>query len=265
MKEEKGEVPLSLGVRVLHAPKEGNTADEYEDAFAVQPSSPSSLVSHPSSITVAVADGASSAVFAREWARLLVEEFAAAPPGEQDGEAGKRIARLGQTWRERVSNGATKKLPWYAQEKLPHGSSAALLVVTWDVAANTWSAQAVGDSCLFVVRKDRLHYAFPVTKSAGFNDRPALLSTEAHALPPSFVRFGASFEPGDRFLLMTDALAAWFLAEWEKRRRPWNDLPADETALAAWLKARRDAGTMKNDDVTLVEVTISASAGPAGR
>jgi len=63
--------------------------------------------------------------------------------------------------------------------------------------------------------------------------------------------------PGDRFLLLTDALAAYFLQEFEAKRRPWDDLPLTDAALADFIKTRRDKGSLKNDDVTLVEITLT--------
>ena len=52
------------------APKSGNTASEYEDAYAVK----------PEALRFAVADGASETSFARQWAELLVEGFVQAAP-----------------------------------------------------------------------------------------------------------------------------------------------------------------------------------------
>ena len=56
--------------------------------------------------------------------------------------------------------------------------------------------------------------------------------------------------------MMTDALAACFLAEWEARRRPWNSLPTTQLEFTKYIKARRDDGKLKNDDVTLIDVTL---------
>ena len=126
----------------------------------------------------------------------------------------------------------------------------------WDLKKNTWRAHSLGDVCVFVVRDNRLKYAFPITKSAKFDDRPTLATTEPLPTPPKVLRFGAACEPGDRFLLMTDAWAAYFLAEWEARRKPWNDLPPGDNQLPRWLKSRRDSGKLKNDDVTVVDLTI---------
>src|SRR6266568_755912 len=52
------------------APKAGNAADEYEDAYAVE----------PAALRYAVADGASETSFAKQWAELLVERFVHEPP-----------------------------------------------------------------------------------------------------------------------------------------------------------------------------------------
>jgi len=239
-------------VHVLYAPKEGNADDQYEDAYAITKSA--------NRVTIAVADGASSAVFAREWAILLTQSFANDPTSaglpEREDEVKRRIGELGKSWRESVQDKATS---WYAQEKLPQGSSAALLVVQWDLLHRTFRASSIGDVCLFVVRDNRLKYAFPLTKSTKFDDRPYLVTTEiasgATKLPP-VTRFGAPYEPEDRFLILTDAWAAYFLTEWEARRKPWNELPPGPTHLARWLKQRRDSGKLKNDDVTLVDLTL---------
>ena len=83
--------------RALWAPKDGNTEAEYEDAFA-----PAVLPNPlPDVLRVALADGASSAIFARQWAGLLAEAFAALP--FVAGEMEKRLALLGQLWRKRVT------------------------------------------------------------------------------------------------------------------------------------------------------------------
>ena len=58
------------------------------------------------------------------------------------------------------------------------------------------------------------------------------------------------------FLLMTDALAAWFLTQWEAKQTPWNDLPDNDADFGPWLKTQRDSGALKNDDVTLLDVIL---------
>jgi hypothetical protein len=71
---------------------------------------------------------------------------------------------------------------------------------------------------------------------------------------------------GDRLWLMTDALAAWFLAEHEAGGAPWRELD-ERTAddFADWVAGRRADGRLKNDDVTLVAIEVGDVGGADGR
>jgi predicted RNase H-like nuclease len=64
----------------------------------------------------------------------------------------------------------------------------------------------------------------------------------------------------DRLLLMTDALAQWFLVETELGRRPWAALAKLGTPeqFAAFVDFLRAGGALRNDDVTLVSVEVAA-------
>jgi hypothetical protein len=128
--------------------------------------------------------------------------------------------------------------------------------VTGKPETNTWTACSVGDVCVFQVRSDNLHRAFPIERARDFSDRPNLLSTEgAKATFPAIVRCEGTYQSGDRFLLATDALSAYILAEVEAGRKPWNEFPK-ESEFGAYLKQRRDGERLKNDDVTLVELLV---------
>jgi hypothetical protein len=248
--------PLIFTLRALYTPKEGNSDAQYEDAWAASAANEASgIIRATPHLTIAVSDGASAAIFARDWARRLVTAFTTGDTGAAATEAQieEIAAREGSFWRADVEQKATS---WHAQEKLETGSAATLLVLSLFADERKWSAFAVGDVCLFVVRGGKLKYAFPVPKSAGFDDRPALLSTEARAALPPVKRFGTTAEPGDRFLLMTDALAAWFLTDFEKKHRPWEILPSDPEAFAAFVQKERDAATMKNDDATMIDIQV---------
>jgi len=253
-------VGFAFTFRALCAPKEGSTDAQYEDAWAITDAGEAAgVITSAPLLTIALSDGASSAVYAKDWAKRLVTTF-----GSLDGnvatipnaELATSIANQGKEWRGEVEGRATS---WHAQEKLASGSAATLLVATLDGSQARWDAFAIGDVCLFVIRRGKLKYAFPVTRSAGFDDRPALLSTEARGAFPEVKRFGASIEPGDRFLLMTDAMSAWFLNAFERKRNPWELLPTEPDAFPAWLQQERLSGAMKNDDVTLLDISVSSA------
>ena len=67
---------------------------------------------------------------------------------------------------------------------------------------------------------------------------------------------GGSVSVGDVFLLLTDALAEWFLKQFEVDQHPWKDLQAIATAeqFASLMQELREATALRNDDVTLIVI-----------
>jgi hypothetical protein len=122
---------------------------------------------------------------------------------------------------------------------------------------------AVGDTCLVRVRKGRRVQVFPVHTAADFGNQPALIGSR-QVRPAKLVQCCGSLRRGDRLFLMTDALAQWFLSAAERGGRPWETVapllatPGPESAFAAWVEDLRDRGVLRNDDVTLVTIHLSA-------
>jgi hypothetical protein len=241
--------PLSLRWHALALPREGYAPDEYEDASA----------GNPADGRFAVADGASESSFAGPWARLLVEAFAAAPPRRGDEEGW--LAPLRRRWADEVGRAP---LPWYAEVKREQGAFATLLGLVLAPPRRgrpgRWRAVAVGDSCLFRVRQDHLLRPFPVSRSADFGNQPDLIGSRVPA--------GAGWRwargrwgPGDRFFLMTDALAQCFLAAWEGGAKPWEGVaqpsgPDPELAFRCGVDVLRQVGALRNDDVTVISIAV---------
>ena len=227
-------------------PKSGNAANEYEDAYAVE----------PASLRFAVADGASETSFAKQWAELLVDRFIHEPPATAD--LREWVTPMQAAW-----SGAHqgKSTAWYAEEKARDGAFSSLLGVTFD--QDRWRALAIGDSCLFVVRGGKVERAFPLARAEQFSNRPLLLSSVARANQRVWddVRSDeGELQVKDQLLLMTDALAHWFLIESELGRRPWAALAriATPEAFQAFIDCLRDGGALRNDDSTLVRIEVAA-------
>jgi hypothetical protein len=260
--------------RAFRLPKAGNSAEEYEDAYATGPDGAADL----EIFRCAVADGATETSFAGRWAQLLVEGYCAG--GFADAPLVEALAPLQATWRAEISGLA---LPWYAEEKARHGAFAALAGLTLTGkdggSGGAWTALAAGDSCLFQVRGAALRSALPLTAAAAFTNQPALLATEPasnavfageadDAAGGALQHTAGDWQPGDTFYLLTDALACWFLGAHERGERPWTTLDgfgwegaAADRAFASWIGTRRAAGDVRNDDVTLLRVVVGAAAG----
>ena len=230
----------------LWAPKSGNAASEYEDAYAVE----------AGALRYAVADGASETSFARQWAELLVDRFVHEPPAP----AGLRewVTPMQAAW---AGANQPKATAWYAEEKARDGAFSSLLGVMLD--HGRWRAMAIGDSCLVVVRAGHVERAFPLARADQFNIRPLLLSSVARANRNVWDEVRSDegdLRDRDQLLLMTDALAQWFLVESEMGRRPWASLAraASLEEFIGFVACLRDGGALRNDDVTLVRVEVAA-------
>jgi hypothetical protein len=230
---------------MLWLPKDGNTPDEYEDA-----AHPSDAVDDPDcdSFRCAVADGATETSFSRLWAGLLVRGYVEEEPLE--------VTR--KKWHEEIP---TEDLPWYAEEKASAGAYAALvgLRVLKDGA---WECEAVGDSCMIQTRYDKIILAFPLQSPDQFNNSPALICSKANpATDVEFLKLSGSWEIGDKFFLLTDAIARWIVSGAEAEVNQLWSLE-NETALRAFVSEQRaliDADgrpKLHNDDLTILRLEI---------
>lgn len=236
-------------------PKEGAGLDECEDAVAVS----------VETLRFAVADGATEAFDAGNWARALAgawigAERAPLALAEFRAWAAAEGARLAESWRGRA-------LPWYAEEKARAGSFAAFVGLCFEAGGGgplRWRAVAVGDSCLVQRRGGVLRAAMPLSRPGDFNSAPPLVPSRAAALDAALARAvtaqGAA-EEGDTFLLLSDAAAAWFLQLSEDGSPLLAELDSrlaasDNVALAELFRAERRAGRIKDDDVAVVRVAV---------
>jgi hypothetical protein len=229
-------------------PKQGSSEAEYEDAAARSPGR-----AYPRRF--AVADGASESSFAQLWAALLAEAYVRG--GLCAGTLCDDLLPLQAAWRVEVGE---KPLPWYAAEKARSGAFAALVGLTVQ-ADGTWHALAAGDCCVMQVRGDRLLTSFPLEDAAAFDNRPHLISSNpernGHLGHLDTVACGI-WEPGDGFLLMSDALAAHVL------RRVLDEGYGIGQALGfmgqqgfrRWVAERRAERSLRNDDVSLIRVAV---------
>jgi hypothetical protein len=245
---------MELHLSTFWAPKKGSSPEEYEDAFWPR-TAPERILD--AICSCAVADGASEASYSGHWARLLTQEY-----GKSTGAAGfpDMVSRAADLWRTHVEN---RPRPWYAEQKVASGSFAALIGVTLSPGADEtrYVAHAVGDSCLFLVRDEAHFRAFPLTVSTEFSVTPFLLSTADPSISAAHVvTLEGTCHAEDHLLLMTDALAQWYLSEVERGGSPWlilRDLDTNEGPQFSNLIATvRSEGRLRNDDVTLLRVDV---------
>lgn len=244
---------MKVRTKTFWLPKRGNTAEEYEDAaWPVD-----SVDCEIDSFKCAVADGATEASFSRRWAQLLVKGF------EDETE----IAQLAEDWSAEIK---TMDLPWYAQEKAESGAFATftgLSLQSNGTAGGSYTTKLLGDSCVFHMRGEILLEAMPLTNYESFNNSPALLCSNLSIhenVDAMFTSKSGTWESGDRFLLVTDAIAAWTFKRQEEHGDGFKTLLEIESqeGLDNLCQAAREEHdehgrpNMRNDDVTLLIVEV---------
>jgi hypothetical protein len=235
-------------VHLYQSPKRGSSDAEYEDAVAVD-----ERTDFPRRF--AVADGASESSFARRWAELLAAAYVGG--GLAACSLTEDLIPLQERWTAEVG---AKPLPWYAAEKARNGAFAALAGLTLH-EDGAWEALAAGDCCVMHVREDRLLRSFPLADAAAFDNRPRLLSSNPErngCLDGVVVTAAGVWKPGDSFLLLSDALAAYVLRRvLEDGRTVGRSLPLNRPdRFRRWAEERRSEQVLRNDDLSLVRVQV---------
>ena len=253
--------------KYLTVPKLGNPSSENEDAFFTYKLGPLTLLDSP--FTCAMADGATTATFSKLWASMVVKTFGRSVPAH-DQFMGS-LEKCQAEWKKHFQK---MDLPWHTEEKIKMGSFATLLWLAifphepFQKAGGMFSSICLGDTCIFQLRKHKVIFCKPIEKSADFNNRPVLLpslSTLNHSLKMDahINLFSADWQKGDHLLLATDALAAFLIRK--KEEDPdfisgFSDMVSttwfDSKIFSIWVDHHRTERTLRNDDTSLVSMTI---------
>lgn len=229
----------TIDARIFWQPKSGHRADEYEDA---------AFVSRHDGLPMnaSVADGATEAAYARQWAQQLVRGFAEAGVVAPEPFA-EALARWQRAWQAQV--GAAVDVPWYARAKRQEGAYAAFLGLRID-ADGRWRALSIDDCCLFHVQGASVA-SWPFESANAFTNRPALVPSLPDRAAPEARTTEGPYRSGDVFVLATDALAAWLFEEGLTALPGWTP-----TEFATAVQAARAEGSLRDDDVTALLLEI---------
>ncbi|HKG96645.1 MAG TPA: hypothetical protein VKA97_02450, partial [Pyrinomonadaceae bacterium] len=152
MSSAKQSATWELKFRQLLLPKLGHDASECEDVIAID----------TETCRFAVADGATEAFDARNWAQRLAQGWVKNESTLTADEFRKWVVAEG---RELHDSWNGLSFSWYSEEKARSGSFAAFVGVEFDLGAPSWQAIALGDTCLLHCRRGTLLKSFPLSHS----------------------------------------------------------------------------------------------------
>jgi len=224
-------------------PKAGGEEAEYEDAAEI------STADGP--VCAAVADGATETAFSGLWARILARGMVAR--AATDEASFRSVVQAGRPkWREAVARRAADA-PWYVRAKAEEGAFAAVLCLSLR-EDGSWNALSVGDCCLLQLRDGHVRRSWPFETSDAFPHRPSLVASRSSEPLPSPQTASGTWTNGDTLLLATDAAAAWLL---DRENVDVKDLGPE--GVRSTVDTARDAGALRNDDVTLLVLELASA------
>ena len=220
----------------------------------------------------AVADGATRSFFPKEWAILLVKNFCHKTGTKSYLSLDKRnwktwLKPIQKDWFKQVAIRVKERPVFYLVNSLIAEESAVSTFVGLEIDKDNgkWKAMIMGDSCLFHI-SDIKFESYLIRKSSDFTNRPEAFASFAkdNLYEPSFEHGQA--QPGDTFILATDALAKWILENMELGNK---DFIARLTRIVTDSRfdefvdtGRADENVrLDNDDVTLMIVSVEKAKG----
>jgi hypothetical protein len=233
----------------------------------------------PDETRFALSDGASASSLPRPWATLLGQKWIEKPLGktyinnlagwlEEPRNLWEQWVK--ETWWSAVNerNRLTGDYPVQREDVtqiLERGAFATLLGLEVNPQLRQWRALAIGDTCLFIVRRSspwQILTSLPLERSTDFTNRPPLLSSQRHvdinSLLPHVKYKAGTYQEGDTLLMATDALAHWLLSQKEQGQPTWQILleMRDQQSFTRFVESQRRDGMMEEDDTTLVVITL---------
>jgi serine/threonine protein phosphatase PrpC len=250
-----------FSVRAIRIPRLGNTQAECEDSFTYDRDRSRFCVS----------DGASSSYNSGLWSHFLTRIFVYDIEDSSLSDSSSLIMSLVRKARRKWYRSIDwASLAWWERNKALEGSSATFLglkIEEDETGVYSYRALAVGDSCLFK-RNDDTFESFPITRIEMFNNSPPLLwSGLGYPAPedrvpnqPIPVNDSGLLREGESIILATDKISEWMMDEHnEERRKLLCELaeknPKDKI-LRHFISEQISQGTLSNDDITLVVVSI---------
>jgi hypothetical protein len=258
---------------IFYGAKEGYAPSDWEDG-AMGGSFQTERARRPDLFRFVVTDGATETYAARQWVDLLIGSFMS--PGGTGPANGHGAACWPDIERDSLSAWfrAMQERWWQSppaasdaieQLKLRQGTLATFVggqMVGLDTMTPQWKAATLGDSVLFHVRDGQLIDQVPRLGSADFDTTPDGVSTRPERLDRMSgelrLREG-QLAPGDTIFVATDAFARWMITRLEADDEAlWPRLCALDHPVVfdKLVAAERQAGAMRDDDVTLMRIRI---------
>lgn len=239
--------------------KGGGAVRDYEDYYGYDPGDPET-----GEARCVVLDGASTAFDSQRWARLLGEAFVGndgAAPRLERGELLAWIERMQHRWDDEFRSAVLDEIEEASMRQGSFATFLGCLIEGLHTTRPTWRAAALGDVVLFHVSDGRVTM-FPDLGPDGFGINPEGIFTQPRMAPRMArgldMTSAVPLAVGDTLHIASDALAEWLSAGYVRDQWAFLADLDDEALFEHVVRTERAAGRLKNDDVTLLNITVTA-------
>ena len=259
----------------LSTQKNGNLPEHNEDWICEN--------KQQDTVTICVCDGSTESLFSNDWSKELANNF---NDYVKDTRCEQTQNNITEDCKENVSNWEKwlnaradswesqlrrKKLSYIAKIRMKEGNGIAystLLGISIEKSSKVdvdycFTSYHIGDSCLIRLTKDEkgeyeVKQSMPIENHEDFNNRPNLIGSREPW--PELIIKKDDIAKDETLLMMTDALAHWFLFQYNERKdkNSWKkliDLKTDDE-LRKLFSEEHPERILKNDDLTIAIITF---------
>ena len=211
--------------------------------------------------SVAVCDGMSQSLFPKYWAEIIAEQYTS------DLEwipSHHNVTALAPRWRERVErrleNLKAKGIdPWRSESMLARGCSAGSTLVGVRTDGSFWRCDVLGDSCLVVIKGDKIENIHSSMSTDHFDNYPDYFDSNPDRSGKGSVETCFGKWEGNMILILVSDPLAGFLSSirgTEKESTYIGELLNVESTdeFSILVEYWREEG-MHNDDTTMLVLT----------
>ena len=206
----------------------------------------------------AIADGVSQSPFSSIWSKKIVRKFVNKPFNISEINSNfihDWLDDIRKEWMDDIQKEKAHELIIdLAKEK---GGSTTFLGGIFSSNQKTLDICTIGDSNLFILRKNKIIESFPITTVEEFTDQT--LGVSSIKRPNSTVSFTTKrfdLRKGDSIILATDALAKWILNSSNLGQKPWNKILKNKNSIEKFIEELRTTNKIDDDDTTCIILQI---------
>jgi serine/threonine protein phosphatase PrpC len=205
-----------------------------------------------------IADGVSQSPFSSIWSKKIVTKFVNKPFNISEINSNlihDWLDDIQKEWMDDIQKEKAHEL--IIDMAKENGGSTTFLGGIFAPNQKTLDVCAIGDSNLFILRKNRIIESFPITTVEKFTDQT--LGVFSIKKPDSKLSFTIKrFEliKGDSIILATDALAKWILNSSDLGQKPWNKILKNKNSIEKFIDELRATNKIDDDDTTCVILQI---------